>query len=56
MLISAVKCRPILWDKSQDLYKDRNRTKYTWEEVCIKRQLNLKNLKIMKRTNLVSYI
>lgn len=34
MLISAVECRPILWDKSLNQYKDRYGTKSAWQEVC----------------------
>lgn len=44
ILISAVECRPILWDKSQDLYKDRNGTKNAWEEVCVELKSNFNSL------------
>jgi len=27
LLISLVKARPVLWDKTDDIYKDRNETK-----------------------------
>ena len=35
LLISLVEARPVLWDKTDDIYKDRNETKKAWREVCI---------------------
>jgi hypothetical protein len=35
LLISRVEARPVLWDKTDDIYKDRNETKKAWREVCI---------------------
>jgi hypothetical protein len=35
LLISPVKTRPVLWDKTDGIYKDRNETKKAWREVCI---------------------
>ena len=29
-----VEKRPILWDKTSDLYKDRNKKRSAWDEVC----------------------
>lgn len=34
ILISLVEARPVLWDKSLDLFKDRNLTRDAWREVC----------------------
>jgi hypothetical protein len=34
-LISLVETRPVLWDKREDIYKDRNEKKKTWTEVCV---------------------
>ncbi|XP_063592448.1 uncharacterized protein LOC134769612 [Penaeus indicus] len=34
-LISLVQERPVLWDKTEDIYKDRNATKNAWKEVCM---------------------
>jgi len=33
-LISLVEARPVLWDKTLDVYKDRVATKNAWREVC----------------------
>jgi len=33
-LISLVEARPMLWAKTDDIYKDRNETKKAWREVC----------------------
>ena len=35
LLISLLEARPVLWDKTNDIYKDRNETKTTWRKVCI---------------------
>ena len=34
-LIFLVQERPVLWDKTEDIYKDRNATKNAWKEVCM---------------------
>ena len=34
LLISLVKARLVLWDKKDDICKDRNETK-AWREVCL---------------------
>jgi hypothetical protein len=35
LFISLVEARPMLWDKTDDIDKDRNETKKAWREVCI---------------------
>jgi hypothetical protein len=37
LLISLVETRPVLWDKTDDMYvyKDRNERKNAWTKVCI---------------------
>jgi hypothetical protein len=35
LLIALVEERPVLWDKSDDIYKDRNATRKAWNEVCL---------------------
>jgi hypothetical protein len=35
LLISLVEARPVLWDKTDDIYKNRNETKKAWREVRI---------------------
>jgi len=34
ILISLAHLRPVLWDKTLDIYKDRNATRSAWDEVC----------------------
>lgn len=34
VLITLVETRPVLWDKTLDVYKDRIATKNGWREVC----------------------
>lgn len=33
LLISLVEARPVLWDKSLDIFKDRDATRNAWREV-----------------------
>ena len=35
VLISLVEAKPVLWDKTLEIYKDRNATRKAWEEVCL---------------------
>jgi hypothetical protein len=35
LLIYLVEARPVLWEKTDDIYKDRNEMKRAWKEVCI---------------------
>ena len=44
LLISLVEARPVLWDKTDDSYKDRNETRKAWREVCICRQEGFETL------------
>ena len=36
ILISLVEARPVLWDKTQEIYRDRNATRNAWREICKK--------------------
>ena len=54
LLISQVEARPVLWDKTDDIYKDRNETKKAWREVCICLQEDFEALEDVKKTLLVS--
>lgn len=44
-LISLVQERPVLWDKTEDIYKDRNATKNAWKEVCVQLKHDFEELK-----------
>lgn len=35
LLISLVEAGPVLWDKSLELYKDRNCTRNVWEKFAL---------------------
>jgi hypothetical protein len=35
LLISFVEARPVLWNKSSDVYKDRDSTRKAWKDVCV---------------------
>jgi uncharacterized LabA/DUF88 family protein len=34
-LISLIEARPVLWDKTLDVFKDRIATRNAWREVCL---------------------
>jgi len=53
-LISLVEARSVLWDKTDDIYKDRNETKKAWTEVCICLQEDLEALGDAQKMLLVS--
>jgi len=54
LLISLVEARPVLWDKTDDTYKDRNKTKKAWREVCICLQEDFEALGDVKKMLLLS--
>ena len=54
LLISLVEARPVLWDKTDDIYKDRNETKKAWLEVFICLQEDFEALGDVKKTLLLS--
>jgi len=54
LLISLVEARPVLWDKTGDIYKDRNETKKAWREVCICLQEDFEALGDVQKTLLLS--
>ena len=54
LLKSLVETRPVLWDKTDDIYKDRNETKKARREVCIYLQEDFEALGDVKKTLLVS--
>jgi len=53
LLISLVEARPVLWDKTGDIYKDRNVTKRAWGEVCVCLQEDFEALGDVKKNTFV---
>jgi hypothetical protein len=49
VLICLVEARPGLWDKTHDIYKDRNEKKKAWSDVCICFQENFEALGEVKK-------
>jgi hypothetical protein len=41
--------RPVMWDKTNGIYKDRIETKKTWTEVCLFLQEDLEALGYVKK-------
>jgi hypothetical protein len=35
LLISLVEARPVLWEKTNDIYNNKKETKRAWREFCI---------------------
>ena len=54
VLISLVEVRPVLWDKTDDIYNDRIETKNAWREVCICPLEDFEALLDVQKTLLVS--
>ena len=53
LLISLVEARTVLWDKTDGSYKDRNKTKKAWREVCICIQEGFETLGDAKKKTLL---
>lgn len=35
LLITMIEERPVIWDKTLNIYNDRNLTKNAWKEICL---------------------
>jgi len=55
LLISLVEARSMLWDKTGDIYKERNQTKKAWKEVCICLQEDFKALGDVQKNTFGEY-
>jgi len=51
LFISLVEARPVLWDKMDDIYKDRNETKKARREICICLQEDFEAVGDVKKKN-----
>jgi hypothetical protein len=49
LLMTLVEAMPVLWDKMDDIYKDRNEMKKAWREVCICLQEDFKALEDVQK-------
>jgi hypothetical protein len=49
LLISLVEVRPVLWDKTDDIYRDTIETRKVWRKVCICLQEDFEALVVKKR-------
>ncbi|XP_033610874.1 uncharacterized protein LOC117282996 [Cryptotermes secundus] len=49
LLIALIEEKPVLWDKCDETYKDRNATKEAWNEVCVGLKEDFKTLKDSER-------
>ena len=56
LLISLAEARPVLRDKTDDIYKDRNKTKKAWREVCIRLQEDFETLGDAQKMLLLSIV
>jgi hypothetical protein len=55
LLTSLVEAKPVLWDKTADIYKDRNETKKAWREVFIYLQEDFVALRDVTKTTFGKY-
>jgi len=55
LLISVVEARPVLWDKTDDIYIDRKETKKAWKDVCICLQEDFEVLGYVQRNAFGEY-
>jgi len=46
--IFLVEARHVLWNKTDDIYKDRNETKQAWREVCVCLQEDFEAVDVQK--------
>lgn len=49
-LITLVQERPVLWDKTEDVYKDKNLKLAAWRQVCLILKPNLDTGRKRKKT------
>jgi len=35
LLMTTIEERPVIWDKTLDIYKDRNLTRNAWKVICL---------------------
>ncbi|CAH1964186.1 unnamed protein product [Acanthoscelides obtectus] len=54
ILISLVEARPVIWDKTRDVYKDRNDTRNAWKEIFLELRPDFEELEATEKTALVS--
>lgn len=56
ILISLIQERPVLWDKTLDIYKDRDATRNAWREVCVEIRSDFDVLDERQRNDFGKYI
>lgn len=50
-LISLVQARPVIWDKTSVIYKDRNLTKTAWKEIFVELKSDFEELEGGEKNN-----
>jgi len=55
LLISLVEARHVLWDKTDDIYKDRNEMEKAWREICICLQGDSEAVGDVQKNDFVEY-
>lgn len=56
ILISLIREKPVLWDKTLEIFKDRNATKNAWHEVCLEFRSDFDQLKEKDRNDFGKFI
>ncbi|XP_050311307.1 uncharacterized protein LOC126746927 [Anthonomus grandis grandis] len=48
-LISLVEARPVLWDKTLSIYKDKNETNKAWRDICVLIKDDFKEMEVAEK-------
>lgn len=51
LLISLVEERPVIWDKTLNLYKDKKSKESAWKEICVALNKDFEELEQKQRQN-----
>lgn len=55
LLIHLIQERPVLWDKTLEMFKDRNATRNAWHEVCVQLRNDFDTLEDGKKNDFGKY-
>lgn len=56
VLISLVEERPVIWDKTLEIYKDRNLKTSAWREICAILKADFKEMEEKERQEFGMYV
>lgn len=56
LLISLVQNRPVIWDKTLEIYKDKNLRTAGWREICLILKEDFEEMEEKKRQDYGKYL